>query len=164
MRHCPPVGVYFRFRRFTFHHAYTMKIPIDPCTWRHNVLFILFLYPVGHAGGQVERPQSDRTSAALRMVNFCAVVGCTHRLDRDKGISFYCLPACILIWGKKPANWAGNSANCGFLDYIYRADLGKGKHPYIHICSVHFITGEHTQLACFIPKSCMLTVSKLHPS
>ena len=27
------------------------------------------------------------------MVNFCAVVGCGNRSDRDKGVSFYRLPA-----------------------------------------------------------------------
>ena len=33
------------------------------------------------------------------MVNFCAVVGCGMRSDRDKGVSFYRLPAEITHQG-----------------------------------------------------------------
>ena len=35
------------------------------------------------------------------MVNFCAVVGCSNRSDREKEISFYHLPAMIFHQGEK---------------------------------------------------------------
>ena len=38
---------------------------------------------------------------SLKMVNFCAVVGCSSRSNRDKEKSFYRLPAVITNQGKQ---------------------------------------------------------------
>ena len=35
------------------------------------------------------------------MVNFCAILGCDNHSDRDKGVSFYRLPAEITHQGEK---------------------------------------------------------------
>ena len=52
-----------------------------------------------HLGGQLmHSTQCTACSGSVCgsvMVNFCAVVGCGKRSDRDKGISFYRLPAVI---------------------------------------------------------------------
>ena len=57
------------------------------------------------------------------MVNFCAIVGCSNRADRDKSNSF--------------GEW---------LARIKREDLPPENYPYTRVCSDHFVSGKPSQL------------------
>ena len=48
------------------------------------------------------------------MVNFCAIVGCGKRSDRDKETSFYQLPAVITHQGERMHELSEKGENCGY--------------------------------------------------
>lgn len=75
------------------------------------------------------------------MVNFCAVVGCANRADRNKDKSFYRLPAIITHQGEKTKELS-ESRRRGWLAAIRRQDIKPGNYPHIRVCSDHFISGK----------------------
>ena len=77
------------------------------------------------------------------MVNFCAVVGCSNRSDREKEISFYRLPAVIAHQGDKTRELSQKRRDL-WLARIHREDLGPEKYPFTRVCSIHFISGNLT--------------------
>ena len=79
------------------------------------------------------------------MVNFCAVVGCGNRSDRDKGIKFFRLPFVITHQGKQTHDLSKKRREL-WLAWIHREDLGPEKYSYTRVCSRHFITGEPKDL------------------
>ena len=84
------------------------------------------------------------------MVNFCAVVGCDNRSDREKEISFYRLPAVIFHQGDKTLELSQKRRDL-WLTRIHREDLGPEKYPYTRtcICSLHFVSGNLSALASY---------------
>ena len=82
------------------------------------------------------------------MVNFCAVVGCGNRSDREKEISFYRLPAVIFHQGEKTRELSQKRRDF-WLTRIHREDLGPEKYPYTRICSLHFVSGNLSALASY---------------
>ena len=76
----------------------------------------------------------------LKMVNFCAIVGCANRGDRDKGKSFYRLPAVIHNQGAATEELSKKRRDL-WLSRISRSDISKSTLPCIRVCSDHFITG-----------------------
>ena len=83
------------------------------------------------------------------MVNFCAVVGCGNRSDREKEISFYRLPAVIFHQGEKTRELSQKRRDV-WLTRIHREDLGREKYPYTRVCSLHFISGNLSTLASYL--------------
>ena len=79
--------------------------------------------------------------ASYRMVNFCAVVGCGNRSDREKSLSFYRLPSVITHQGEKTKELSETRRDL-WLTRIHRADLGPQKYLHTRICSVHFFSGN----------------------
>ena len=75
------------------------------------------------------------------MVNFCAVVGCGKRSDRDKGISFYRLPAVITHLAQKTYELSKKHRDA-WLSSIHRADLVPKKYANTRVCSRHFVSGK----------------------
>ena len=57
------------------------------------------------------------------MVNFCAVVGCGNRLDRENGVSFFHLPSVIMHQGEKTHDLSKKQHDL-WLARIHREDLG----------------------------------------
>ena len=72
------------------------------------------------------------------MVNFCAVIGCGKRSDRDKEISFFRIPAEITHQGEKTQEFSEKRRRL-WLARIHRGDFKPSNHT--RICSVHFVTG-----------------------
>ena len=79
------------------------------------------------------------------MVNFCAVVGCGNRSDRDKGTHFFRLPSVITHQGEKTHDLSMKRRDL-WLARIHKEDLGPEKYIYTRVCSRHFVTGEHSDL------------------
>ena len=74
------------------------------------------------------------------MVNFCAVVGCGMCSDRDKGVSFYRLPAEISHEGEMTQELT-KRRRALWLARIHRRDLKPTHHT--RVCSRHFIGGKY---------------------
>jgi len=81
---------------------------------------------------------------AHKMVNFCAVVRCGNRSDREKEMGFYRLPAVVEHQGEKTHELSQRRRDL-WLARIHRADLGPEKYPYTRVCSLHFISGKLTK-------------------
>ena len=75
------------------------------------------------------------------MVNFCAIVGCSNRIGRNKDKSFYRLPKIITHQGND-AKLYSEERRTVWLARISRADITKEKLKNIRVCSDHFISGE----------------------
>lgn len=83
--------------------------------------------------------------ANSRMVNFCAVVGCGNRADRNKDKSFYRLPAIITHQGEKTKEMSENRRR-GWIAALRRQDIKPENYHHIRICSDHFISGKPADL------------------
>ena len=77
------------------------------------------------------------------MVNFCDIVGCSNRIGRDKGKSFFRLPKIITHQGKEARSYSEGRRTM-WLSRISRADLTEEKMTNIRVCSDHFVSGEIT--------------------
>ena len=73
-------------------------------------------------------------------LEICAVVGCGMRSGRDKGISFYRLPAEITHQGERTRELT-KKRRALWLARIHRADLKPTNHT--RVCSKHFIGGKY---------------------
>ena len=80
------------------------------------------------------------TEKDLTMVNFCAIVGCSNRGDREKNKSYYRLPAVIHNQGAATEELSKKRRDL-WLSRIARSDISKSTLPCIRVCSDHFITG-----------------------
>ena len=67
----------------------------------------------------------------------CAIVGCGNRSVRDRGKSFYRLPAIISNQGTQTEAW---------LAKIRREDISPKQYYNIRVCSDHFINGSPSRL------------------
>ena len=76
------------------------------------------------------------------MVNFCAIVGCSNRADKHKGVGFYRLSAIISHQGEKTYELSCKRRDL-WLSRIHREDLGPSKYPYVRVCSLYFISGNN---------------------
>ena len=72
-----------------------------------------------------------------KLVNFCAIVGCSNRADKHKGVGFYRLPAIVSHQGEKTYELSCKRRDM-WLSRIHREDLGPSKYPYVRVCSLHF--------------------------
>ena len=78
-------------------------------------------------------------------INFCAVVECGNRSDREKEISFNHLPAVISVKVQNtPHELTKKKRHDLGLTRIHRQDLGLKKYSYTRVCSLHFISGNLT--------------------
>lgn len=73
------------------------------------------------------------------------MVRCGNRGDRDKGKSFYRLPAIISHQGEKTLELSKRRQK-EWLAKIWRADLKQEKYKYVRVCSDHFISGVPAKL------------------
>ena len=70
----------------------------------------------------------------------CAVVGCSNRSDREKGVGFYRLPAVVRHQGEQTHELSSQRRQL-WLSRIHREDLGPEKYSYTRVCARHFISG-----------------------
>ena len=82
---------------------------------------------------------------SLKMVNFCAVVGCSSRSNRDKEKSFYRLPAVITNQGKQTQELSERRRR-SWLAAIRRKDIKSESYAYMRVCSEHFVSGKPSKL------------------
>ena len=109
-----------------------------------------------HLGGPIDPEVAIWTYSITRprtidieMVNFCAIVGCNNRADKQREVSFYRLPAIISHQGEQTCELSCKRRDL-WLSRIHREDLGPNKYPYVRVCSHHFISGRECK-QCFIP-------------
>ena len=79
------------------------------------------------------------------MVNFCAVIGCGKRADRDKGTSFYRLPSIITHQGEQTRQLSERRRR-EWLSAIRRQDIRPENYEHTRVCSEHFISGKPSSL------------------
>ena len=79
------------------------------------------------------------------MVNFCAVIGCAKRADRDKGTSFYRLPSIITHQGEQTRQLSERRRR-EWLSAIRRQDIKPENYEHTRVCSDHFISGKPSSL------------------
>ena len=103
-----------------------------------------WLTTVGHFGAQPAAGASYVAYVYLVMV-ICIVVGCSKRLDRDKDVSFYRIPAIRKDRGSEELELSRRRRE-GFLAAISRDDLTDSKIENGRICSRHFISGKPAEL------------------
>ncbi|XP_038044401.1 uncharacterized protein LOC119719148 [Patiria miniata] len=77
------------------------------------------------------------------MVNFCAIIGCSNRGDRDKK-SFFRLPAVLTREGAATLELS-QSRRAKWLSQIAR-DIKESNLPYVRVCSDHFTSGKPSAL------------------
>ena len=75
------------------------------------------------------------------MVNFCAVLRCGNRGDRDKDKSFYRLPSIVTHQGSQTKELC-EKRRTSWLAAINRQDIKPANFPYTRVCSDHFISGK----------------------
>ena len=80
----------------------------------------------GKRGPFVQTVDHEDSHKAKKMVNFCAVIGCGNRWNRDKGKSFYRLPAIITSQGVQTQTLS-EKRRVGWLAAIRRKDIKKRK-------------------------------------
>ena len=78
------------------------------------------------------------------MVNFCAVIGCGKRGDRE-GTSFYRLPSIISHQGEQKRELSERRRR-KWLAAIWRQDIKPENYPYTCVCSDHLIGGKPSTL------------------
>ena len=71
----------------------------------------------------------------------CAVIRCSKRSGRDKGIIFYRIPATIKGRSKQELELSKKRRN-GFLSALSREELSDKIITNDRICSTHFISGK----------------------
>ena len=75
------------------------------------------------------------------MVNICAIMGCSNRSARDKGVSFYRLPAEITVLIKGKERRRAEQEEKGYLLFrIHRDNFKLSNHT--RVCSKHFVGGK----------------------
>ena len=89
----------------------------------------MFITGSRHVGGQLYY---------YKMVFTCCIVGCTNRSGRDKGVSFYHIPAIILNQGKQTAELS-SKRQLQWIASINRKDWVPSGNS--RVCSAHFISG-----------------------
>lgn len=75
----------------------------------------------------------------------CAVVGCSKRSDRHKGVSFYRILTIRTGRGERELELS-TKRRAGFLAAISRADLTENSIDQARVCSRHFISGKPASL------------------
>ncbi len=85
------------------------------------------------------------------MVNFCAIVGCGNRGNRDAAKSFYRLPAVILVQGDATFNLSKRRRE-KWISRIARVDLKESNYNYTRVCSDHFTSGLSNLRSCAVNK------------
>ncbi|KAL5005852.1 hypothetical protein ScPMuIL_017010 [Solemya velum] len=78
------------------------------------------------------------------MVNFCAMMGCSNRSDRDKK-SFSRLPTIITSQGEQTKQLSEKRQQA-WLTAISRKDLTEKSYPHTRVCQDHFISGHASKL------------------
>lgn len=76
------------------------------------------------------------------MPNFCIVIGCTNRSNRD-AVSFYAVPAILNFKHKVELNRLSQERREKWLAAIGRSDLTEGKIKYQKVCGKHFVKGNY---------------------
>lgn len=75
------------------------------------------------------------------MVNFCAVINCSNRADRNKDKSFYRLPSVITNEGEEMKKITEDCRR-KWLENIKRSDIKPTNYQHTRVCSDHFIKGK----------------------
>ena len=78
-------------------------------------------------------------------MNFCAVIGCGKRGDRDKGTRFFRLPAVITHQGEQ-TRLLSERRRREWLASIRREDIKAENYAYTRVCSEHFVSGQPSKL------------------
>ncbi|XP_033957739.2 grainyhead-like protein 2 homolog [Pseudochaenichthys georgianus] len=80
------------------------------------------------------------------MVNFCAIVGCGNRGDRNRGPkSFYRLPAVIITHQGEATHELSKRRQEKLLNRIGREDLKPSNHNYTRVCGDHFTSADYKE-------------------
>ncbi|XP_041479752.1 THAP domain-containing protein 11-like [Lytechinus variegatus] len=79
------------------------------------------------------------------MVNFCCVTGCSNRSNRERDLSFYCIPTVLHHQGEH-SHKLSKQRREKWLSNIKRIGWEPAKHS--RVCSVHFISGKPSFLHC----------------
>ena len=79
------------------------------------------------------------------MVNFCAMIGCGNRGDRDKDKRFYRLPAVVNHQGEQTRELSQKRRDT-WVARIRRQDIKPKNYPYTRVCSDHFVSGMPSSL------------------
>uniref|UniRef100_UPI00358E3B3F uncharacterized protein n=1 Tax=Myxine glutinosa TaxID=7769 RepID=UPI00358E3B3F len=77
------------------------------------------------------------------MLNFCCVVGCSNRSNRDKDVSFYCIPTVLEHQGDHAAKLSKERRE-RWLSNIKRKGYEPAKSS--RVCSEHFVRGKPAYL------------------
>ena len=75
-----------------------------------------------------------------RMGFICAVLGCSHKSDRDKAYKFYSLPKIVKYQGIAHEKLTTRRQRL-WLASIKRSDIKNMR--YIRVCSDHFVSGKY---------------------
>ncbi|KAL5021355.1 hypothetical protein ScPMuIL_000510 [Solemya velum] len=78
------------------------------------------------------------------MVNFCAMMVCSNRSDRDKK-SFFRLPTIITSQGEQTKQLSEKRQQA-WLTAISQKDLTEKSYPHTRVCQDHFISGHASKL------------------
>ena len=79
------------------------------------------------------------------MGNFCVIDGCSNRIGRDKGKSFFRLPKVITHQSEETKTLSEEQRNT-WLARISRADLSTEKQKNTRMCSDHVVSGTPAAL------------------
>uniref|UniRef100_UPI00358E3415 THAP domain-containing protein 1-like n=1 Tax=Myxine glutinosa TaxID=7769 RepID=UPI00358E3415 len=79
----------------------------------------------------------------INMVNFCCVVGCSNRSNRDKDVSFYCIPTVLERQGDHAAKLSKERRE-RWLSNIKRKGYEPAKSS--RVCSEHLVRGKPAHL------------------
>ena len=90
-----------------------------------------------------------KQEVVYKMVNFCAMNGCSNRTNREINKSYYCLPS-VKSDDDEEAKKLTADRRVKWLSWINRSDWTEKKLKYARVCSDHFVTGEHKFVcSCF---------------
>ncbi|XP_029957071.1 uncharacterized protein LOC115395600 [Salarias fasciatus] len=78
------------------------------------------------------------------MVNFCAIVGCATRADRDVSRSFFRIPALVTHQGEQTREVSQRRRD-GWLKRISR-DVQESSIKNMRVCDLHFVSGHPSDL------------------
>ena len=74
------------------------------------------------------------------MVNFCTVLGCSNRSNREKDKGYYHIPAIVSRWKRKKQALSVERRATWFAR-IRREDLAANATEFYRVCGDHFISG-----------------------
>ena len=77
----------------------------------------------------------------LEMVNFCGIVGCGNRANREKDRSFHRIPGIVKHQGPETEERLRHRRE-KWLVLINREDLTEEKLPLVRVCIDHFKSGK----------------------